>query len=558
MRLFCFLAAAPLFGQYLPNAQFSNLVTTRDGKVLYFSSPLSLRGDNEFVYQKIFRIDPAGIHLAAELDRSETFGGPNYTTFYLAIEPDISSDGAVFSYVARRTCQGGSSCVFTELYQSHIPGHVPQLYYSGRTRLSRDGRYVLRYGATGFAMPSDPVPALIDLSTGVSTPVPGRIPEGRQVARGGTVLTFVGSSWVLWSKAGSQPLTLPGSLNRAVLSDDAGAIAVETADSLVLYDVASGAQIVVDQGSGGFDASLSDDGRLVCYVHGAQVVLYDRTTGTGRPLLTAPDGIREAVLSGDGSTVWAATIGGRILRVDVASGSVQQVIGRTPLITRIVGAPVPGSLNWARGSGLSDASMAAVTPLPEFLGGESLLIGSTSARMNSFTPDEIQYQIPFEMPPGTYGLSLAPNDSPFEQLSETIDVVSYSPQPLTLGADTIIAHADFSALINAQSPALPGEAIHVYFTGLGPVSPPLASGLAAPLDRLSAATQNPDCRSSPPSEILFAGMAPGLVGIYQVDIRLSAQATLQTNNGSAFVLFDCGDGGVGFYAFSVPVDLSHN
>src|SRR4029077_19899399 len=126
MKLFCFLVAAPLFGQYLPNAQFSNLVTTRDGKVLYFSSPLSLRGDNEFVYQKIFRIDPAGIHLAAELDRSETFGGPNSTTFYLAIEPDISGDGAVFSYVARRTCQGGSSCVFVELYQSRIPGRIPE------------------------------------------------------------------------------------------------------------------------------------------------------------------------------------------------------------------------------------------------------------------------------------------------------------------------------------------------------------------------------------------------------------------------------------------------
>jgi uncharacterized protein (TIGR03437 family) len=177
--------------------------------------------------------------------------------------------------------------------------------------------------------------------------------------------------------------------------------------------------------------------------------------------------------------------------------------------------------------------------------------------MNSVTPDEIQYQIPFEMPPGTYGLSLAPNDSPFAQPAETIQILPYAPQPLTLGADTIIAHADFSGLINAQSPALPGEAIHVYFTGLGPVSPLLASGIAAPLDRLSAAMQNPDCQSSPPSEILFAGMAPGLVGIYQVDIRLPSQVAEATNNGNGFVFFNCRDG-VEFYFFSVPVDLSHN
>ena len=38
MRLFWFLVAAPLFGQYLPNAQFSDLVTTRDGNILYFFS----------------------------------------------------------------------------------------------------------------------------------------------------------------------------------------------------------------------------------------------------------------------------------------------------------------------------------------------------------------------------------------------------------------------------------------------------------------------------------------------------------------------------------------
>jgi uncharacterized protein (TIGR03437 family) len=165
------------------------------------------------------------------------------------------------------------------------------------------------------------------------------------------------------------------------------------------------------------------------------------------------------------------------------------------------------------------------------------------------------------MPTGTYLLSLTPNDSPFAQPSETIQIVPYAPQPLTLGADTIIAHADFSALVNAQSPALPGEAIHVYFTGLGQVTPPLASGASAPLDRLSAAMQNPNCQSSPPSEILFAGMAPGLVGIYQVDIRLPSQVTLQTINGSGFVFFECLDYSDGVYYgsfFSVPVDLSHN
>jgi uncharacterized protein (TIGR03437 family) len=569
MKLLWFLVAAPLFGQYLPNVPFSNLVTTRDGQTLYFSSPASLRGDNEFPFQKIFRIDPAGVHLAVQLDRVETFGGPNFTTFYLAIEPDVSADGSVFSHVARRTCQGGSSCAFAELYQSHVTARGSEIQYSGRTRLSRDGRYALRYGSTGIVFPSDPVPALIDLATGEHTPVPGRIPEGRQVASGGTVLTFSGVSWILWNKAGSRAVAIANPVSRALLSDNAALIAYESPlpsneRQLFLYDVASRDTTLVDQGLNDFDASLSDDGRLVCYLRDSQVILYDRNTASRLLLPAIPEGVREAVLSGDGSTVWEATTLGRIVRMDAGSGDAQQVIPRTPWIAQVDGAPVPGSLNWARGSGLSFASASPLPPLPEFIpefdGGVGVIVGSTPAKLRRISPTEIQYQIPFEMPPGTYRLSLLPNDSPFDQ-PLSITVVPYSPKPATsLSGETVIAHANFSALINDQSPAHPGEVVHIYFTGLGQVSPPLASGAAAPVGPLSPVQQNPACQSTPASEILFAGMAPGMVGIYQVDIRLPSQASGLTNNGNGFVLFECLDISNGFfgYAFSVPVGLSHN
>jgi len=563
MKLLWFLVVVPLFGQYLPNVPFSNLVTTRDGQTLYFSSPASLRGDNEFPYQKIFRIDPTGVHLTVEFDRVEPFGGPVSSNFYLAIEPDVSADGSVFSYVARRTCQGGSSCVFVELYQSGVTGRGPEIQYTGRTRLSRDGQYALRYGSTGIAFPSDPVPALIDLATGERTPVPGRIPEGRQLASGGTVLTFAGGAWNLWNKAGSLAVGFARPVGRALVSDNAAVIVFESPlpsneQELYLYDVASGNATLADQGLAEFDASLSDDGRLLCYLRDSQVVIYDRGTSLSRTFAAIPEGVREAVVSGDGRTIWEATNLGRILQVDAGSGDSLQVIPRTPLITHVDGAPVPGSLNWARGSGLSFASAAALPPLPEFIpevdAGAGVIVGSATAKLRSISPSEIQYQIPFEVPPGTYDLRLLPNDSPFDQ-PLSITVVPYSPQPVTsLSAEPVIAHADFSALINDQSPARPGEVVHVYFTGMGQVSPPLPSGTAAPLGRLSPVLQNPDCQSSPASEILFAGMAPGMVGIYQVDIRLPSDIPTQTPNGSAFLLFECG-GDSGYSVFSFPVDL---
>src|SRR5690348_1721773 len=99
MKFLWLFVSAPLFGQYLPNIQFSDLVTTRDGSALYFSSPMNLRGDAEVPYQKIFRIDSAGIRPVVQIQRTGPPGVPNLSNFYLAIEPDVSGDGRVFSYV---------------------------------------------------------------------------------------------------------------------------------------------------------------------------------------------------------------------------------------------------------------------------------------------------------------------------------------------------------------------------------------------------------------------------------------------------------------------------
>ena len=133
MKYAWFLLVTPLLGQYLPNVQFSNLATSRDGKILYFSSPLSLRGAPEQPYQKVFRIDSAGIHPVVQIDRTGPIGAPNLSNFYLAIEPDLSADGSVFSYVASRTCfRGGSAGTFFELYESHI--------LAGGTETGRSGQ----------------------------------------------------------------------------------------------------------------------------------------------------------------------------------------------------------------------------------------------------------------------------------------------------------------------------------------------------------------------------------------------------------------------------------
>ena len=101
--------------------------------------------------------------------------------------------------------------------------------------------------------------------------------------------------------------------------------------------------------------------------------------------------------------------------------------------------------------------------------------------------------------------------------------VSLDPYPLA-------AHQDFSALVTRANPTTPGEVLHFYMTGLGAVSPAVQVGDPAPSAPLARAVNPPVCSLATfhsggqiAPEIDFAGLAPGLAGYYQVDLRLPDQ-----------------------------------
>jgi uncharacterized protein (TIGR03437 family) len=87
-----------------------------------------------------------------------------------------------------------------------------------------------------------------------------------------------------------------------------------------------------------------------------------------------------------------------------------------------------------------------------------------------------------------------------------------------------VFHADFTPLNTYSNFAKPGEILILYMTGLGPASPPIATGQAAPPDRLSDVQFPLHCvwdsvnGAGQTADIQFAGLAPGTVGVYQVNI----------------------------------------
>jgi uncharacterized protein (TIGR03437 family) len=120
-------------------------------------------------------------------------------------------------------------------------------------------------------------------------------------------------------------------------------------------------------------------------------------------------------------------------------------------------------------------------------------------------------------------------------IARTCDLISGGSIASTCSA--LITHADGS-LVSLDRPANPGEILVMYALGLGTTSPMVASGQPSPtpaatianqvalsfnyVDPLSLIESPPALSTAPPQPvILFAGLAPGIVGVYQINFRLA-------------------------------------
>ena len=82
----------------------------------------------------------------------------------------------------------------------------------------------------------------------------------------------------------------------------------------------------------------------------------------------------------------------------------------------------------------------------------------------------------------------------------------------------IIHGADF-ALVTPDYPAERDETLLLYTTGLGPVRPDVQAGGLAGVDPFSVTTENVQVLiGGHPYPVLWAGLAPYMVGIYQINI----------------------------------------
>jgi uncharacterized protein (TIGR03437 family) len=135
------------------------------------------------------------------------------------------------------------------------------------------------------------------------------------------------------------------------------------------------------------------------------------------------------------------------------------------------------------------------------------------------------YQINAQLPYGPVGQATlrvsTPNSSAEAQIVTAAAAPAIVSLPDNLDVAPAVVRSSSGALVSAASPAIGGEFVTVYLVGLGPVNGDIAAGDTAPgqppLSTLYPVKVRIGGASVTPA---FAGLAPGFVGLYQVNVRM--------------------------------------
>ena len=203
-------------------------------------------------------------------------------------------------------------------------------------------------------------------------------------------------------------------------------------------------------------------------------------------------------------------------------------LGASPAITAIVnGASYteglsPGCWMVIFGSDLASTTQSASTlPLSENLGGASVTVGGFTSRLLYASPTQINALIPFEVPATGFNKVPVVLNNAGATASYDIYLNRNAPALFTRNASGSGRVLLFNSSFQLIDVPKEGDVITVYAAGLGFTNPPGKSDsgatVASPVvDEVEAFVGDQQ------AEVLYAGLAPGFPGIYQVNLRVSA------------------------------------
>jgi uncharacterized protein (TIGR03437 family) len=296
---------------------------------------------------------------------------------------------------------------------------------------------------------------------------------------------------------------------------------------------------------------------------GSNVFVIDTATNVVVATVTLGSGPAGVGVTPDGTRVYVTDSNGLVV-IDAATNNIAGTtgIGTGPVLGQFIGGPtVPTALTINSGGIVNGASYAANTPvapgsiasvfgtfpvstawpsalpLPTSLSGLSTEFEVPFAPFNKFpsplffvSSTQANIQIPWELAGQTsapvLATALSPGPTFLQFAGVTASLAAFAPGVFTMNAQGQGAVVDALSghLISPSSPATAGVTyISIYCTGLGPVTNQPATGAAASASLLSKTTTQPTVMiGGVPAGILFSGLAPAFVGLYQINVQVPA------------------------------------
>ena len=277
------------------------------------------------------------------------------------------------------------------------------------------------------------------------------------------------------------------------------------------------------------------------------------TVGAGSPWLTAsvPSGGGVQVTATPGSLAAGFYTGTVTIQSNAANASVTVTVefevqaagppslGFGGVVDGATFLPIPvaaGAITSLFGSQLATGTVGASSiPLPTSLADATVFVNGAAAPLYFVSAGQINFQMPFEIAPGLATIRVDRQGQRGNTI--TVQVAKRGAGFFTFGG-TQYAIAQNASRGNAfaipdipafagipKAAAHPGDVLVLYGSGLGPVTPPVLSGTAAGSDPLSNTSDTALARFGvgfigPSAKPAYVGLAPGFVGLYQVNVQI--------------------------------------
>jgi uncharacterized protein (TIGR03437 family) len=247
--------------------------------------------------------------------------------------------------------------------------------------------------------------------------------------------------------------------------------------------------------------------------------------GGGRTLVSG----RTMAVDASGASAYAITVSGLSVVPLTAIPAAQKPTisrgGAVNLASYQAAVAVNGLLS-IFGTNLGSSAQASTTPLPTTLGGTCVTLNSAPVPLFLMSSGQINAQIPPNLAAGTYPLVIHSITNHVASTSQNLTVSKVAPAVFVDGSgNALLYHADGNQ-VTQSNPATRDEPLTMYATGLGATTGgAVTSGTPSPSSPLAVVSDVQVFFGDPSYTqaaviVDFAGLAPGLIGVYQLNLRI--------------------------------------